>query len=270
MIYSMATSTADEARPLRGRDRRQPDPAHAGLPAPRSRCAWPTPSAASSNSSRPRPDTRAEVNISPVIRPRTSPPRNDALGGRFEGPLSPRPSTSSPDDREDSRSGRRSFSARPPSHPHRAWPAPRPAPAPPGSGAPWHARRPAVRPRQPPPAARCPDRQTSIPQSRRRLSAICRSSSAVRRLQHASSADVYGLFRPRPAAAVVPAAAAYATCVSSPSRSSFRSPKLPPLTLLRATVRCIDRASGLFRHASKDRACGAVAARRPAHRRAAS
>ena len=43
---------------------------------------------------------------------------------------------------------------------------------------------PAVRPRQPPPAARCPDRQTSIPQSRRRLSAICRSSSAVRRLQH--------------------------------------------------------------------------------------
>ena len=65
-----------------------------------------------------------------------------------------------------------------------------------------------------------------------------------------SSAAVYGLFRPRPSAAVVPAAAAYATSVSSPSRSSFRSPKLPPLTVRVAAVRCIERASGLFRHAS--------------------
>ena len=63
---------------------------------------------------------------------------------------------------------------------------------------------------------------------------------------------MYGLFRPRPSAAIVPAAAAYATSVSgySPSRSSFRSPKLPPLTVRVAAVRCIERASGLFRHAS--------------------
>ena len=42
------------------------------IAAPRSRCAWPTPSAASSNSPRPRPDTRAEVNISPIIRPKVA------------------------------------------------------------------------------------------------------------------------------------------------------------------------------------------------------
>jgi len=54
---------------------------------------------------------------------------------------------------------------------------------------------------------------------------------------------VYGLFRPRPSAAVVPAAAAYATNVSSPGKSSSRSAKLPPLTVLVAAVRCIVRAS---------------------------
>ena len=52
-----------------------------------------------------------------------------------------------------------------------------------------------------------------------------------RRLPGASAAPpVYGLFRPRPSAAVVPAAA-YATSVSSARRSSLRSPKLPPLTV---------------------------------------
>ena len=49
---------------------------------------------------------------------------------------------------------------------------------------------------------------------------------------------------------VVLPAAAYATSVSSPSRSSFKSAKLPPLMLRLVAVRCIDRASGLFRHAS--------------------
>ena len=62
---------------------------------------------------------------------------------------------------------------------------------------------------------------------------------------------MYGLFRPRPSAAVVPAAAAYVTSVSSPSRSSFRPAKLPPLTVRLAAVRCIERAKGLFRHASR-------------------
>ena len=57
--------------------------------------------------------------------------------------------------------------------------------------------------------------------------------------------------RPRPSLAVVPAASAYATSVSSPSRPSFRSAKLPPLTVRVAAVRCIERASGLFRHASR-------------------
>ena len=64
---------------------------------------------------------------------------------------------------------------------------------------------------------------------------------------------MYGLFRPRPSAAVVPAAAAYATSVSSPSRSSFRSATLPPLTVRVAAVRYIERASGLFRHVSRIR-----------------
>ena len=41
------------------------------------------------------------------------------------------------------------------------------------------------------------------------------------------------------------------TSVSSPSRSSFRSAKLQPLTVRVAAVRCIEHASGLFRHASR-------------------
>ena len=87
VIYSMATSTADEAprgmeflyslhrlnvatsRAPAAWPRSSPArPCSRRIAAPRSRCAWPTPSAASSNSPRPRPDTRAEVNISPVIR----------------------------------------------------------------------------------------------------------------------------------------------------------------------------------------------------------
>ena len=43
----------------------------------------------------------------------------------------------------------------------------------------------------------------------------------------------------------------YATNVSTPSRSSFRSAQLPPLTVRVAAVRCIDRASGWFRRASR-------------------
>ena len=39
--------------------------------------------------------------------------------------------------------------------------------------------------------------------------------------------------------------------VSSRSRSSFTFPKLPPLTIRLAAIRCIDRVSGLFRHASR-------------------
>ena len=66
------------------------------------------------------------------------------------------------------------------------------------------------------------ERRTRCALTRRNSSPI---SSGVSRCD--SSAAVYGLFRPRPSAAVVPAAAANPTSVSSPSRPSFRSAKLP-------------------------------------------
>ena len=64
-------------------------------------------------------------------------------------------------------------------------------------------------------------------------------SSGVSRCDN--SAPVYGLFRPRPSAAVVPAAAAYATSARRPAgfRSGPRS--CPPLTVRVAAVRCIKR-----------------------------